>query len=277
MSTAVPPAVLAVLASALAVSAVLLGLPGRAHARPAVASSARARAPVQPRVLRLLVTAVASGMAVAVLLRPGVTTALAGLLVLASGAGVRLAARVRRLRRAAERQERVVEFGEALLGELRAGQPLVRSLERSAATCPEGQAIASAARLGADVPSALRRAASDPGAEALLQLAAAWQLCAGLGSGLAVATERVIEGARADQATSRLLQGEVASARATVRLLAALPVFVLLAAQGVGADPWHFLFETAPGVACLAGGVTLILAGVEWIDRIAEAALSGRL
>jgi tight adherence protein B len=56
--------------------------------------------------------------------------------------------------------------------------------------------------------------------------------------------------------------------------VAALPVIVLSAGEGLGARPWAFLVGHPAGVACLGGGVALVLAGLAWIDRIAVTATS---
>jgi tight adherence protein B len=108
------------------------------------------------------------------------------------------------------------------------------------------------------------------------RLAAAWEICLGTGAGLAFAVEQVLATARAEEATDRLVRAELASARATARLVAVLPLVVLVAAQGIGADPWGFLLSTTTGVVCLAGGVALALVGLGWIDRIAATAAAGR-
>ena len=193
----------------------------------------------------------------------------------AGAAGVRMVAASRRAGEAARRRESVVVFCEALVGELRAGQPVLVALERSAVVWPEVLPVLSAARLDADLPAALRRLADAPGAEAVTHLAAAWQLCAATGGGLTDAAAQVLESARAEAAALRQVEGEVSSARATARLVAALPVVVLTAGQGLGARPWAFLLGHPVGVGCLACGVLLVLAGLAWIDRIATAATSG--
>lgn len=178
-------------------------------------------------------------------------------------------------RAAATRRQHVVDACEAVAGELRAGRPPMRALESAVEAWPEMAPVARAARLDGDVPRALRDLGLRPGAEELGRVAAAWQLSATTGAGLAAAVGRVLDSARARQATARLVQGELASARATARLVVALPVMVLLASDGMGADPWGFLFSSWPGVICLAGGVGLTLAGLEWIERIAGRAAGG--
>ena len=78
-----------------------------------------------------------------------------------------LARRARAARAAVARQVVVVDLCEALVGELRAGQPLVASLERCLDLWPGFEPVVAAGRLGADVPGALRRVARTPGAEGL--------------------------------------------------------------------------------------------------------------
>jgi tight adherence protein B len=194
------------------------------------------------------------------------------------GAAACVAVLIRRSRRARvteRRQVQVVEVAEALAGELRAGQPPLVALEHSAEVWSELTAVVSAARLGADVPSALRRLAELPGAEGLREVASAWQVSERSGAGLATALAQVADSARARQAARHLVQGELASAQATARLVAGLPVVSLAMSAGIGGHPWHFLLATAPGLACLTLGLLLAFTGLVWIDRIAVGVLRG--
>ena len=125
------------------------------------------------------------------------------------------------------------------------------------------------------MPEALRQLGALPGAETVSRLAAVWQLCAGSGASLAVGVGHVLETARAEQATRHVVAAELASARATARMLGVMPVMVLVAGQGLGAEPWSFLLDTLPGLACLAAGAGCALAGLWWMDRIAERAVRG--
>lgn len=209
----------------------------------------------------------AAGAALALL--DGVSLAL-GLVVLGACGGLAQLWRRGRRRRAEDlRRATVVELGEVLVGELRAGQPVLRALESGQEVWPAFTAVAGAARLGADVPAALRRLAGEPGAEELRQLAAAWQVSERSGATLAATLAQVVESARARQSTVALVRSELASAQATARLVAALPVATLAMSSGIGADPWDFLLHEPAGVACLAVGLALVLAGLAWIDRIA--------
>ena len=61
-----------------------------------------------------------------------------------------------------------------------------------------------------------------------------------------------------------------AAAQATARLLAALPVGVLLLGNGLGGDPVGFLLDTPPGLVCLCAGLALEYAGLCWLAHIAD-------
>lgn len=222
--------------------------------------------------LQVAVLAAGTGLVVVLPLRRAL---LSGLLVAVGLAVVRAVARRRAEAEAVERRRTVVLHAEALLGELRAGMPVTAALERAVTAWPESAPAAAAARWGASVPDALRRLGTLPGAESVARLGAVWQLCAGSGASLAVGVGHVLETARAEQATRHVVAAELASARATARMLGVMPVMVLVAGQGLGAEPWHFLLDTLPGLACLSAGAGCALTGLWWMDRIAEHAVRG--
>lgn len=178
-----------------------------------------------------------------------------------------------RRREVAADQAAVLEVCDLLAAELAAGRPPGAALATASERWPPLVAAVEAVRLGADVPDALRRLTElRPGAADLRWVAAAWQVAQHSGHGLAAALERTAGGLRARRRTRRLVDSELASARATSRLVACLPLAVLVMGSGAGSDPWTFLLATPVGWVCLAGGLGLIALGLWWIEHLADQA-----
>lgn len=180
--------------------------------------------------------------------------------------------RGRRRRRAAD-QAAVLEVCDLLAAELASGQPPGTALQVAGGRWPPLRSAVDAHHLGADVSQALRElAVARPGAGDLRWVAGAWQVAHHSGHGLAAALERTAAGLRARRRTRRLVDSELASARATARLVACLPLAVLLMGSGAGSDPWGFLLATPVGWACLLAGIALVALGLWWIERLADRA-----
>jgi tight adherence protein B len=270
-----PIASLALLAAVLAGLAVAVLLPSPADPVDASgregASSRRGRSRGGPAAVAVVV----AGVGACVALLDG-TRLVAGLAAAVFLAGVGRAVLQRRADKdRARRRALVVEVGEAMVGELRAGRPAPHALARAAEIWPALGPVVAAARLDSDVPTALRDLGRRPGAEGLTDLAAAWQVSARSGSALAASLAQVVVSARARDHATALVAGELASARATARLVALLPLGTLAMASGIGASPWGFLVGHPVGAGCLLAGATLVVAGLAWIDRIA-ASVVGR-
>lgn len=203
----------------------------------------------------------------------GTTLALGSIVVCSLVGADRMARRARERRAAQQRAECVLQVCEALAGELRAGRPPLRALREGVAAWPAFDPVATAGDLGADVPRALRQLATLPGASGLADVASAWQVSERSGGTMAAALSRVADSVRRRRATQQLVMSELASAQATARLVAVLPVAVLVMGAGLGSDPWHFLLTTTFGLVCLSSGLVLTYVGLAWIDRIAAAAV----
>lgn len=211
--------------------------------------------------------AVGSGLAAA-----GVPVAVVVLALLAAGALVRL----RRSRaQAADRNARaaaVVEATFALAAELRAGRSPAEAL--SAVASVEGpmaaplRSAANAAVSGADAADELRAAAELPGAERLRYVASAWQVASSAGGRVAVVLERLGEGMDSDDELRRELEAALAGPRATMLVLAVLPVFGLAMGQAMGARPLQLLLHRPLGWGLLGAAAVLDAGGVALIRLI---------
>lgn len=192
------------------------------------------------------------------------------ILAVAGWCGLVLVRRRRAAHEAEQTSARLLEACEQLTGELVSGQPPGAALEHCAGEWPLVAPVAEAFRVGADVPGAWREVAQRPGADDLRLVAAAWQVSHRTGAGLASALEHVTADLRAQRATRRVVAGELASARATARLVAVLPVLALTFGGGAGGDPWGFLLGHRVGLACLALGLAFALTGLAWIEALAR-------
>ena len=216
------------------------------------------------------VVAVVAGASASVVLLDGRRTVLALVALAVTAAVGRELARRRRTAEAERRADQVLEMCDGLASDLRAGQPPTTALETAAGDWPDLAPVAAAAALGADVPAALRQLAVRPGAGQVRVVAAAWQVAHRSGAGLAGALTMAAKRLRDDRATARVVATEMAAAQATARLLAALPLAVLVLGSGLGGDPFGFLLESTPGLVCLCTGLALEYAGLVWLGRIAD-------
>lgn len=178
--------------------------------------------------------------------------------------------RLRRARRATQRA--VIELCDALAAELRAGLPAVRAIEGACGAPSRWAALIAAARLGGDVATALRGLARSPGGEGLFAIAAAWDVAGQSGAALSTVLDRVAEALRSDEEARAEVIAALGPPRATAKMLAVLPVFGLGLGVSMGAQPVTFLLGSEVGLGCLTAGVVLALAGVLWVERLADTA-----
>jgi tight adherence protein B len=170
----------------------------------------------------------------------------------------------------ATRRARVLDACEGLAGDLEAGIAPHQALNAMAEDWPELRPVADAGTVGADVPTAFRSVAELPGAEMLRVTAAAWSVAERSGAGLAGAMQMAASSLRAERSTARTVATEMAAALATARLLAVLPIGILLIGRGAGGDPFGFLLGTLAGQICLVCGAALSWAGSMWLERIGD-------
>ena len=163
----------------------------------------------------------------------------------------------------------VLRFAEALSAELTAGRPHRTALVHAARGHERLLAeTLGASRLGGDIADALLRDSIRAGQPALRSLAACWRVGEDTGAGLSAAIASVARAIRESDRADLELVARTAEPRATMRVLAALPLVGLVLGMGLGADPWGWLTGTALGRLMLVCGVSLQLLGVLWSRRI---------
>jgi tight adherence protein B len=135
---------------------------------------------------------------------------------------------------------------------------------------------AAAARLGDDVPAALRRAAakgSGSSAADLERVAAAWALADRHGAPLALLLDGALSDIRWRVAFGARVRAQLAGPRATAAVLTALPALGLGLGHLMGADPLGVLRDGLLGQALLLVGTGFVVVGLLWTERILRAAV----
>jgi len=167
----------------------------------------------------------------------------------------------------------VVEACLALAAELQAGAPVARAMAAVAEDWPElfGTAAVRAAT-GGDVAAALREAATAPGAASLRAVAAGWEVTDCTGAPLSRVVVAVADSLRTEAAVRREASSQLATARATARILALLPFGTLLLLSGGDGAAIAFLVSSPIGLACLGGAIAFVGVGLWWVGRLTRSA-----
>jgi tight adherence protein B len=191
-------------------------------------------------------------------------------------------ARRRGFRRARElllTRTAVVDLCRAMAAELRAGRALAEAFAAAVQAGPVrlSAALQSAVGVGrrgdnGDLADVVARVAETPGCDGLRGVVACWRVAAASGAALAPAIDRVADALQDEIDLSREVASIMAGPRATVHVLAGLPVIGLLLGTAIGARPIDFLLGSAVGVGCVLGAVVLDALGVAWSRRIARRA-----
>jgi tight adherence protein B len=156
-------------------------------------------------------------------------------------------------------------FAEAFAAAVQAGPIRLSSVLQSAI------AVARRGDSG-DLADAVARVAATPGCDGLRAVVACWRVAAASGAALAPAIDRVADALQDEIDLSREVTSIMAGPRATVQVLAGLPVIGLLLGTAIGARPVAFLFGSALGIGCVLGAVVLDVLGIAWSRRIARRA-----
>jgi tight adherence protein B len=220
-----------------------------------------------------MVGGAASSVVIALLTGPVPGIAL-GLLVLVLARRA-AAARGRRQARAVRIQD--LAALRALASELVSGLPPPIALRMAGGSAEAAVGLrrrmldAAAADSSGGDPAAVLLAGA-PAGTAEAALAAAWSVCQRSGSSLAAPVHRLAESAAAQLRIEREAEAALASARSSAQLLAVLPLAGVVLGQVSGSGSLQVLLTTGVGQACLVAGGALDLAGLAWLDRLADAA-----
>lgn len=163
-----------------------------------------------------------------------------------------------------------VEIAETLAADLRAGALPRVSIERLALEFDVLVEVHRGMCHGADMAEAWKRAAKQPGCDAFVWVGAAWAVANESGAPLAEVLDSVAAEVRSELELVRDVEAAVAPARSTALLMAVLPLFALGLGSGMGAAPVEVITTNIWGAVSVTLGVTLAVAGVFWVDLIAE-------
>lgn len=165
--------------------------------------------------------------------------------------------------------EQAIDALASLAAELEAGQPPDRALQFATGGEAVWPIALSAARMGGDIPAALE---ADARLLPLLrQVAACWRLGGTAGASLGPSIARLATAARQGEELQAVLAAELASPRATMRMLSLLPLIGIALGVLLGADPLGWLLRTPAGWACLVAGLALNAVGAWWSHRLVVA------
>lgn len=259
-----------------AVLAVLLGVAAPAsrglHDRLAVARPPSRRPGGRWRLTVLTSLLVLLVLGVGILLGEarGSVLALAGVIV--AGVVVWLVWQRGRSRAALMAQVEVAHACQVLSSHLRVGQVPTEALAVASADCPVLLRALQVHAVGGDVTAVWRSQGRAPGHGGLLELARAWQVSVQTGAPLSATLEQVAASMSAEESLRAVVAGELASPRATSKVMAALPACGIGMGYLLGGDPLQWLLGGPAGWACLIGGLLLAGAGVVWIELLADQA-----
>jgi tight adherence protein B len=160
----------------------------------------------------------------------------------------------------------VVEVTFALAGELRAGRTPREALVAAAQSAgPLSGAIAAAAaavEVGGSAAAELAEASRIQGAGRLRSVSAAWAVTESAGGRVALVLERMGEAMDRDAELRREMDAAMAAPRATMVMLAGLPLIGIGLGQALGARPVHLLLYRPLGWGLLSGAAVLDGLGV---------------
>ena len=162
------------------------------------------------------------------------------------------------------------EAASLLASLLRSGQIPSQALATAAEDCAVLVTAAAAARLGGDVAAEFAVASARPGCAGLGRIGAAWRVCQRSGAPIAPVLTLVADALRRERQVGAMVEAELAAARMSGRIMAALPFAAVGLGFAAGVDPVDFLLGQPLGGLLVLIGTVLTAVGVLWIDRLAR-------
>lgn len=169
-----------------------------------------------------------------------------------------------------------LQFVFNLKSQLNAGVNQTDALEFALGRSPEFAFVNTrqAQVLKASLLPALRKDAIEINSAALVSCANLLEISSNSGSSIYDALTQVGQALMNRRALEQLISTELASTKATVFVLAGLPVMGLGMGLILGADSISWLLGTAAGRVCLLFGLGLEVVGWRWIKRLLNRALA---
>lgn len=267
-------------ALALLAAAALAAMPGRSsrrRLRDLLGVERRARPAMRRPRDGSLIALVAGCAALAGIAAGGPVAAFAGLLY--GGAGARALVQRRRTRAVAAAHRAGIDAVAGLADDLRAGRTPEHALMAAVASVEPVvddtalRLVAGAAASGADIAGALD-AVHHPGLAAVFgRLAMIWRLN-DAGVPLAELLDSLEAELRAHRRATERAAAHLASASATARLLAGLPLVGLVLGFALGTNPLGILLHTLAGGVCAVAAMLLQVGGTVWTERLARSAVA---
>lgn len=126
---------------------------------------------------------------------------------------------------------------------------------------------------GAEISAALSKDANLDKFSALTDLALIFDVSDRSGAPISNSVSRLIHNLVANRASKQLIAAEIASTKATIIVLASLPIVGLFLGTLLGAAPTGWLFHSPSGRLFLFAGLILEGLGLVWVHRITQRAI----
>lgn len=161
-----------------------------------------------------------------------------------------------------------IEFLLSFRGELAAGLPTVVALQNSMKLVPEDLRAQTMKQLQVHHDDSENHNSTNMIERNYLKLSAILQMSERTGAPLLPSIDALMESAIIQQEHQDLIRSELASTKATVMVLATLPLMGLMLGMFMGLNPLMWLISNPIGWLCLLAGLSLQVAGVGWIKLL---------